>query len=225
MDRDGTGLQQGRLIGPGLGPVRREPRVRGPKQARPARPAASGPRRDRSGRPSPATTSPSIRLSVSATGMTGMAAPCVRVARDDGADRPADTSGPRAVVDQHDPIVAATSRQRRRPRPPPTPAGARRQPRPRRPWPAARRRSAIAATRSAAVTITIRPTSGAASSAARVQASSGRPADVGEELVRAAHPRGAAGRDDDGVRRGRRPLNRVAAGRRSSGRRPSGGPG
>ena len=118
-------------------------------------------------------------------------------------------------------------RRRRNPRGPIPAAAARPPRRPRRSAAATapRRRSA---SRSLDVTTTIRSISGAAASAASVQASSGRPSISAASLsvpsirVERPAPTTIASAPD---RRTPSPLNRGEAGRRSSDRRRSGGPG
>ena len=127
------------------------------------RPGASA-RRPRPARSTVSTTrSPSTRLSVSATGSTGMAAPWAAAA-DHGLDERRRDQRPRPVVDEHHPIApagrpgrecrtpAATeswrARRRRRPRDPPAASRPRRPPRrapARRPPPSARRAEAAIA--------------------------------------------------------------------------------
>ena len=235
-DRYADRLEQRGLVGPGLGPVGREA----------AKAARSRSRRTPCGvwaAPSPVrstvspTTSPSIRLSVSATGRTGIAAPC-RAAS--AATRPRGlgvTSGRAPSWTRTTPCSSAPKPlERRRTRRRPTPGDARRRRRRRPPLPGSHgRRGNLAPVAPARSTTTIRSTSGAADDRVERPGEQRPAAELGGELVGAAHPGRPAGGDDDRVgtddrsghgrvrRAGRRrPLNRGAAGRRSSARRRSG---
>ena len=233
MDGDSTGLQEGGLVGPrpagASGAAER--RCAGGRVGRPAGSAPS-PSPDRS--TVAATRSPSTRFRVSATGTTGIAAPCAGRRLDDGRDqasgtRPAARRRGRARPDRRpdrgatrssasnparDRVLRRLRRRRRTSRPGPSGSHG--------PSSSSRRRSSD-------VTTTIDATSGAAASAASVWASSGRPPMRRAQLVGAAHPRRRRRRPPRrSRRRGRRsvaisPLNRAAAGRRSSGRPRSGG--
>ncbi len=175
----------------------------------------------------PMTRSPSIRLSVSATGTIGSAAPYRAVASATAAIRAASTSGRAASWTRTTPDSSDRSRSRAR-----NPA-----------WTDSWRRAppattsttlagsqaaaAIPARRSSAVTTTSRPTSGAAARASSVQARSGRPptsvASLSMPPMRVDRP--AATTMASARTAGAGAFNRDAAGRRSSGRRRSGAPG
>ena len=145
------------------------------------------------------------------------------------ADGPAGHQRAGAVVDEQDPLVGGVGARGPGRRPRPRPAGGRRPSTTAddlRPQPGSGADSG--GTRSGAVTTTIRldlAARGRTRPASRPAAAGRRPS--AKSLSCAAHPRRAAGGDDDGIDAPPGPraaaLNRVAAGRRSSCRPRSGG--
>ena len=159
---------------------------------------------------------PAARLSESTTGTAGTAAPCSRAAAATRSASAGDASGPCGVVDRARPAAAASATPARteseRSSPPATIVASRSQATPRK-----------SRTWSRLATTITRPTERAAAIAATDHASSERPVDLLGELVASAHPRAAAGGDDDCVGEGLGAGDRIshAAGRRPSGRRRS----
>ena len=187
------------------------------EEVAPRRPAGSGPPRARAGRPSPRSARPSIRLTVSATGTTGIAAPWRRPPRRPPRRASGETHGrapswtrtTRSPTGPARPSSASRRRRRRRPNPGAGAAGddasTPRQPRP--PRQLARRG------RRGDDDDPLDP--GAAAIAASVQASSGRPPIGAMSLSMPAHPPRRPARDDDRRRRGapcRRPPRQSSRG-------------
>ena len=229
MDRDSTGLEQGGLVGPRPSALAAVGRAPGGAR-RDGCPAGSGPWPGLARSTVSTMRPPTTRLTVSATGRTGMAAPWSAAAAATARRAPAATSG-RA------PSWTSTTPARRR-----------------RPGPRASRAAKPAATESCrrappATTVeTCAGSHGAGGQSSRRSAAVTttialdawrrrdrvervRPAAAGRRWARpacrAAHPARGAGGDDDRVRsRGGTSgaVNPGAAGRRSSGRRRSGAP-
>ncbi len=185
----------------------------------------------------PPTRSPSIRLSVSVTGTTGIAAPRRAVARATALTSSLRTSG-RAPSWTSTGTVSSTPRRSKATNPANTDSWRRDPPTTTSTTFAGNQDApAISARRSGEVTTTSRSTSGAEAKAARVQARRGRPPISASSLsgpsIRLERPAatttpsartipgaaaGSLAPDGDG------PLNRSAAGRRSFDRPPSGAP-
>ena len=176
MDLDATGFEQRGFVRPGLRAVGGKARVRLAEEVAAHALGRLG------GREPIAIHGPSDDLAIDALerlrhrhDRDGRAVPSGRIG--DGVDERRRHERTGRVVDKDDAVlIRPGALEARRTRRAPTPAGARHRPRRRRPTTAARRRRPPHRVRSAAVTTTIRATDGAASSAASVQASSGRPA-------------------------------------------------
>ena len=179
------------------------------------------------------TRSPSIRLRVSAIGTTGMAAPWRAVVSATRRTSPGGPAGGHRRGRAPAPARRRRAGRRRRSRRARTPGGERRR-QPRHDLGRQPRTTTRSRRRSGAATTMTRPISGAAATAASVQASSGRPPSS-RRACRCRPSGSTAGCDYDGVGLegipaaalgpgpgGACPLNRAAAGRRSSDRPPSG---